>query len=72
MFIVDRQSSAVDGLQICRQLRAHPVTKDVPILLLSAEAKKNHEALLAGATDCIEKPVHVHYLLNVIARHLKS
>jgi CheY-like chemotaxis protein len=71
LFIVDRHCRDIDGLQLCRHLRAHPLTRKVPILLLSAEAKKSHEALLAGATDCVVKPCHIHYLLNVVARYAK-
>ncbi|HEU5145969.1 MAG TPA: response regulator [Chryseosolibacter sp.] len=70
-FIVDQQSSDIDGLSICRHLRTHPFTKDIPVILLSAEAKKGKEALLAGATDYVKKPFHIHYLLNVIAAHLR-
>ena len=71
LFIVDKQSSDIDGLSICRYLRTHPSTRDIPVILLSAEAKKRKEALLAGATDYVRKPVHVHYLLNVIATHIR-
>lgn len=71
LFLVDKQSPDIDGLLICRHLRAHPFTKDIPVILLSAEARKVKEALLAGATDYVKKPFHIHYLLNVIAAHLK-
>lgn len=71
LFIVDKQLCDIDGLSLCRYLRAHPLTKDVPVILLSPEGKKVKEALLAGATHCVEKPFHIHYLLNVIGEHMR-
>ena len=70
LFIVDKQAPDMDALNICRHLRAYPSTKHVPIILLSEEAKKLKEALLAGATDCVKKPFHIHYLLHVISRYV--
>ena len=36
IFVIDRQLSGVDGLEICRQLRSQPATAKVPIIVLSA------------------------------------
>lgn len=72
LFIIDRQLPDFDALNICRHLRVHPSTKDVPAVLLSGDATKCEEALLAGATEFIVKPFHIHYLLNVVTRHTHS
>lgn len=71
LFIVDKQLRDIDGLSLCRYLSAYPLTKDVPVILLSPEGKQMKEALLAGATHCVEKPFHIHYLLNVIGEHMR-
>jgi CheY-like chemotaxis protein len=50
----------VDGLEICRRLRANPKTKGVPILLATAHAMKgSRERFLqdSGADDYISKPI---------------
>lgn len=72
LFIIDKQMADIDGLRICRHLRTHPATKDIPSILLSRDAAGSKEALLAGATDFILKPFHIHYLLNVVGRYTRQ
>lgn len=68
LFILDKQMPDIDGLEICRHLRAQAATKDTPVILISAHPKRGNEALNAGANDYITKPFEMHYLLNVISR----
>lgn len=69
LFILDKRMPDVDGFQICRYLRSQSATRDTPVIMISCEARNGDEALLAGATDYIEKPFHMHYLLNVVSRY---
>lgn len=58
----------LDGLALCRQLKASPVTKDIPVVvfsLLAAEAR----ALEAGAEAFVKKPLAEHRLVHVV-QHL--
>ncbi len=47
-----------DGMQVCRELRQHNPTRNIPIVLLTArpDERTKLEALLAGATDFVGKP----------------
>jgi C4-dicarboxylate-specific signal transduction histidine kinase len=47
-----------DGMQACRELRAHAATQNVPIVLLTARADEDTKiaALSAGASDFLPKP----------------
>ncbi len=47
-----------DGMQVCRELRSHPSTRSIPVLLLTArpDERTKIDALTAGATDFISKP----------------
>lgn len=72
LFILDRKMPDVDGLELCRYLRSQSATKDTPVILISAERQSGNEALLAGANDYIEKPFHLHYLLNVISKYTSN
>ena len=47
-----------DGLQLLTDLKAHPDTQDLPVILLSAKAQKNEvqQGLDLGADDYITKP----------------
>ena len=68
LFILDRQMPDISGLELCRQLRARAATRDTPVILISAQARDSNEALDAGASDYIEKPFEMHYLLNVVSK----
>ncbi len=56
--ILDRMLPDMDGLEVCRRLRANPTTQDIPILLLSAkdEVGNRVEGLNTGADDYLTKP----------------
>jgi two-component system, OmpR family, phosphate regulon response regulator PhoB len=72
LFILDKLMPDVNGLDICRHLRSQSATKDIPVIMISAHPKSGNEALHAGATDYIEKPFEMHYLLNVVAKYTKD
>jgi DNA-binding response OmpR family regulator len=48
----------MSGIDVCRELRSHPVTADCTIVMLTthADAWDKAEAFLAGADDYIVKP----------------
>ena len=71
LFILDKQMPDMDGIQLCRHLREQASTKDTPILMISASPRKGNEALDAGATDYIEKPFQMAYLLNLVSKYTK-
>lgn len=58
LVLLDLMMPKVDGYEVCRRLRADPVTRDLPIILISAlgEAKSKARGFEAGGTDYITKP----------------
>ena len=68
-----------DGLQVCRELRAHAPTRDIPIVMLTARADEQTKisALSAGANDFLAKPfstteLHVRIRNLVDSHHYKQ
>jgi two-component system response regulator MprA len=63
--ILDIMLPDLDGLQVCRRLRAHPLTANVPILMLTAkdEIRDRVVGLEAGADDYLTKPFSFEELL---------
>jgi CheY-like chemotaxis protein len=59
----------MSGLDVLLQLRANVRTRDIPIMMLSAEAHADVIAscLAAGAVDYITKPFDLHHLWHTIA-----
>ncbi|MCP4424579.1 MAG: response regulator [Chloroflexi bacterium] len=68
IIILDVMMPGMDGLAVCRQLRAAADTVDLPVIMLSA--KTTHAAIQdgldAGATKYLTKPVGLKELINNI------
>lgn len=62
IYLVDKQLSGVDGLDLCRRLKADDKTKDVPVIMLSASPRINEQAAEAGADGALEKPFPIRDL----------
>jgi PAS domain S-box-containing protein len=62
-----------NGFEVCRQLKAHAETRDIPIVFLSAarEVEERLEGLRLGAVDFITKPFHREELLARVRTHLE-
>lgn len=59
LVMLDVMMPALDGYEVCRQLRAHPRTADLPIIMVTAKAHtaSRTEGLLSGADDYVTKPI---------------
>ncbi|KPQ18013.1 MAG: Response regulator containing a CheY-like receiver domain and a GGDEF domain [Rhodobacteraceae bacterium HLUCCO18] len=57
--ILDVQMPGMDGIELCRQIRANESYKDTPIIMNTAVADRDYidAAFAAGATDYLTKPV---------------
>lgn len=65
LFIIDKQLSGVDGLEICRHLKNGPLTRHLPIIVLSATPHLQLQIKQAGADAFLEKPFSNQHLLQV-------
>lgn len=70
LFILDKQLTGVDGLDICRYLKDQTTTSHIPVIMLSANPDIVNLALDAGADGVIEKPFTMKTLLATVSRHL--
>jgi CheY-like chemotaxis protein len=61
--ILDVVMPGLDGLEVCRAVRAHPTLQSLPVILLSANAN-DEDARQAGADRFIAKPFLPSALLN--------
>jgi len=58
--LVDLQMPVMDGIEMCRRLKAAPATARIPVMLLtshSADAATKARGLEAGADDFINRPI---------------
>jgi two-component system phosphate regulon response regulator PhoB len=68
LVILDLMLPGVDGLEICRQLRAAKQTARIPIVMLTAKGEETDQVVgfSVGADDYVTKPFSVKVLLQRI------
>ncbi len=73
LVLTDVMMPRLDGFGLLRELRADPITKEIPIILLSARAGEESrvEGLEAGADDYLIKPFAARELLARVEANLK-
>jgi len=72
LILLDVMMPGLDGYETCRQLKANPVTADIPVIFLTAKSQVEDEAmgLALGAVDYIAKPVSPPILFARVATQL--
>ena len=68
LYILDKQLPGVDGLDICRYLKAQAGTGHIPIIILSATPHVARLAKEACADGFMEKPFQNSLLLDLVRR----
>src|SRR5437763_5963179 len=68
LIILDLMLPTMDGLEVCRELRAGERTRSVPILMLTAKSEETDQVVgfSMGADDYVTKPFSVKVLLQRI------
>jgi two-component system phosphate regulon response regulator PhoB len=68
LILLDLMLPTMDGLEVCRELRAGDRTRNVPILMLTAKAEETDQLVgfSMGADDYVTKPFSVKVLLQRI------
>jgi two-component system response regulator RpfG len=71
LIIADYKMPELDGVEFTRRLRAMPSCMDIPVIIVTIIDDKSilYEALEAGATDFLNKPID-HYECKVRCRNL--
>lgn len=73
LILLDVMMPGIDGFEVCRQLKSHQETADVPIIFLTAKADTESVAkgFELGAVDYVTKPFKAVELLARVRTHLK-
>ncbi|HUQ65532.1 MAG TPA: response regulator [Flavitalea sp.] len=70
LYLIDRQLSGVDGIELCKHLKSHTLTAEIPVIILSATPGLENMVKNAGAMAFIEKPFSKNHLLQTIEKAL--
>jgi putative two-component system response regulator len=72
LILLDIQMPEIDGYTVCRQLKADPLTENIPVIFVSALAEIGDEArgFEVGGVDYIVKPVSPALVRARVKTHL--
>jgi len=72
LVLLDVRMPDLDGFEVCRQLKAHHITRDVPVIFISglAETEEKIRGFEAGGVDYVTKPYQRTELLARVAAHV--
>lgn len=73
LMVLDWMLPKVSGIEVCRQVKADPSTRTIPIIMLSARAEENDRVrgLETGADDYVVKPYSVVELMARLRTQLR-
>ncbi|MBF0159695.1 MAG: hybrid sensor histidine kinase/response regulator [Magnetococcales bacterium] len=73
LVLLDIMMPGIDGYEVCRQLKADALTRDIPVLFVSAKSEEVDElqGLALGAVDYITKPISPPILKSRVRTHLQ-
>src|SRR5690625_5749701 len=59
LVLLDVMMKGLSGHEVCIQLKANPLTRDIPVIFITArnDAENEHRGLELGAVEYIAKPV---------------
>jgi CheY-like chemotaxis protein len=72
LLLLDIWMSGQDGREICKYLKNNPLTKNIPIIMISASRDIVESAKDAGADDFIAKPFQMDELLKKVEKHTSA
>jgi PleD family two-component response regulator len=72
LVLLDIAMPGMDGFEVCRQLKADPLTRDIPVIFVTAHNDTSHETLglEMGAVDFIVKPINAAVVRARVKTHL--
>lgn len=74
LILLDVMMPVTDGFEVLRRLREAPLTRDIPVIFVTAMDTSEDEAhgLALGAVDYITKPLRPAIVLARVRAHLLS
>lgn len=66
LIVVDLMMPIVSGEEMVGQLKADPVLRRIPVVVLSGDNLASQQAAALGATACLRKPVDLTTLVSTL------
>ncbi|NEX19769.1 EAL domain-containing protein [Thiorhodococcus mannitoliphagus] len=73
LILLDIMMPGMNGYEVCERLKSDPLTRDVPVIFISAlhDAEDKVRAFAAGGVDYVSKPFQVDEVLARVETHLR-
>lgn len=55
--LLDVRMPGIDGMEVCRRLKAEPKTQYIPIIMITGYDENKIDAIMVGADDFLNKPI---------------
>ena len=70
LLIMDVLLSGTDGRDICKHLKQNPLTKNIPVVMISAHPKAESGVKKSGADAYLKKPFEMDDLFAIFGKFL--
>ncbi len=73
LILLDIMMPGIDGYEVCRRLKSHALTREIPIIFVTSKTEVEDEftGFALGAADYIAKPINPTIVLARVATHLE-
>jgi DNA-binding response OmpR family regulator len=73
LILLDLMMPEMDGYEVCRKLKARPLTRDIPIIFLTARTESEDivKGFEVGGVDYVTKPFQAAELLARVKTHVE-
>jgi len=72
LLLLDIWMSGEDGRDICKKLKSEALTRNIPVIMVSASRDIKESAMAAGADDFLAKPFEMDELIQKIESLIKE
>ena len=74
LILMDFHMPGIDGLAATKKIHEHPECKEIPVVVLTADAlTQTQEAVQeAGIEDYLTKPIDIQKLLPILDKYLRK
>ncbi|HYG02237.1 MAG TPA: response regulator transcription factor [Chryseosolibacter sp.] len=72
LYLLDVNLPGINGLDLCKQLKLNNLTRNTPVIMLSAFPGLKNVAPKYFADDSMEKPFNFATLMSMITKHLRK
>ncbi|MEI8138878.1 MAG: hybrid sensor histidine kinase/response regulator [bacterium] len=72
LILLDVHMPDIDGIEVCRRIKANPAFSDIPVIFVSGEHKALHKikAFSSGGVDFVTRPFQIDEVLSRVSIHL--